>query len=177
MSCRALHDLLQQIPLEWRACTAAIAVAGTTTTSILIDRHDGRVLADPILYNQPQSQQVVSAAEVIQPFCYLWTKGYRNNCSLWALHLSTCGDDSMALLQAFVPADHSAGASVSSLCKLLFWHQQGILQQVHLSFLCMAVLIDVDMQIPEACLPEGHAYEGLSSCHCIVPMTYSGTQT
>ncbi|DBA69471.1 hypothetical protein WJX79_006379 [Trebouxia sp. C0005] len=90
---RALHELLEQLPLEWRQRTAAIAVAGTTTTSLLVDRRDGSVLADPILYNEPQGQHVVSSAEAI------------------------------------VPAGHSAAASVSSLCKLLSWHQRGVWQQ------------------------------------------------
>ena len=62
--CRALHELLEQIPPKWRQCMAGIAVAGTTTTSVLVDRHDGHVLADPILYNEPQSRDVVSSAQV-----------------------------------------------------------------------------------------------------------------
>jgi len=67
--------LLEQLPLEWRQCTAAIAVAGTTTTSLLVDRRDGSILADPILYNEPQGQNVVSAAEV----SYVWLKVLRNH--------------------------------------------------------------------------------------------------
>ncbi|KAL0018550.1 hypothetical protein WJX77_000356 [Trebouxia sp. C0004] len=90
---RALHELFEQLPHEWRQCTAAIAVAGTTTTALLVDRRDGTLLADPILYNEPQGQNVVSAAEAI------------------------------------APTGHSAAASVSSLCKLLSWHQQGIWQK------------------------------------------------
>lgn len=31
------------------------------------------------------------------------------------------------------PDDHSAAAPVSSLCKLLFWHQQGYWQKVSLN--------------------------------------------
>ena len=62
--CRALQDLLQQTPACWRACIAAIAFAGTTTTSVLIDRHNGAVLADPILYNQPQSPSIATVAQV-----------------------------------------------------------------------------------------------------------------
>ena len=62
--CRALQDLLQQTPACWRACIAAIAIAGTTTTSLLIDRHVGTVLADPILYNQPQSPSIAVVAQV-----------------------------------------------------------------------------------------------------------------
>ncbi|KAL3145457.1 hypothetical protein ABBQ32_003285 [Trebouxia sp. C0010 RCD-2024] len=85
---RALHELLQQTPAHRRACIAAIAVAATTTTSLLINRDNGEVLADTILYSEPQDECVTDAA------------------------------------QAIVPEDHSAGASVSSLCKLLFWHQQ-----------------------------------------------------
>ncbi|DBB12359.1 TPA: hypothetical protein ACH3X3_006443 [Trebouxia sp. C0006] len=66
---RALHELLEQLPLEWRQCTAAIAAAGTTTTSLLVDRRNGSILADPILYNEPQGQNVVSAAEAEERGC------------------------------------------------------------------------------------------------------------
>ena len=36
-------------------------------------------------------------------------------------------------MQAIAPDDHSAAASVSSLCKLLFWHQHGVWQKVSLA--------------------------------------------
>ena len=64
-ACRALDTLLQQIPREVRSHLAAIAIAATTTTSLLVNRQDGQVLTDPILYNQPQDQDIVSAAEVL----------------------------------------------------------------------------------------------------------------
>lgn len=64
LACRALQDLLQQTPAHWRACIAAIAIAGTTTTSLLVDRHNGNMLADPVLYNQPQSLSITTAAQV-----------------------------------------------------------------------------------------------------------------
>ena len=64
LCCRALDTLLQQTPVQARACIHAIAIAGTTTTSLLVDRHTGNLLADPILYNQPQDAAVVKAAQV-----------------------------------------------------------------------------------------------------------------
>ena len=65
-ACRALHELLHQIPVQCRERTAAIAVAATTTTSVLVDKHNGRILAKPLMYNEPQSQQIVAIAEVMQ---------------------------------------------------------------------------------------------------------------
>ena len=42
-------------------------------------------------------------------------------------------------MQELVPADHSSSASVSSLCKLLHWHQQQVWQQVSVHVLCPTV--------------------------------------
>lgn len=55
------------IPPQARACISAVAVAGTTTTSVLVDRGSGKVLAEPILYNQPQNTVVTEAAAVSRP--------------------------------------------------------------------------------------------------------------
>lgn len=62
--CSALQDLAASIPEHTRSGIAAIAVAGTTTTSLLVDRNTGDILADPILYNEPQSPELVALAQV-----------------------------------------------------------------------------------------------------------------
>lgn len=106
-------------------------MAGTTTTSVLIDTHDGTLLADPILYNESQGQQVVSAAEVNRAEANYIALLYCSDDWAGQSDLLCCGDsNTLLLLQAIAPADHSATASVSSLCKLLFWHQQGVWQKV-----------------------------------------------
>ena len=131
--CRALDNLLQQTPHNYRSSIAAIAIAGTTTTSLLVDRCTGNVLADPILYNQPQNESIVAAAQVCTslPSC----SQYPDICRALPLNSNACAFDRLSQItcsatQAIVPDGHSAGASVSSLCKLLFWQQQGSWQKV-----------------------------------------------
>ena len=58
----ALDELVADIPQ--RDSISAIAVAGTTTTSVLVDRISGNNLAEPILYNQTQDADIVEAAAV-----------------------------------------------------------------------------------------------------------------
>ena len=64
VGCSALEHLLAGVPPHLRSGIGAISVAGTTTTSLLVDRISGRVLADPILYNEPQNAEIVALAQV-----------------------------------------------------------------------------------------------------------------
>ncbi|KAK9804911.1 hypothetical protein WJX72_011700 [[Myrmecia] bisecta] len=90
---RALWLLLEDLPAEVRAHTAAIAIAGTTTTCILTDARSGRPLAPAKLYSEAQAEEYVRLAAAI------------------------------------APANHSATASISSLCKLLCWAHDPAFEQ------------------------------------------------
>ena len=51
-----LANLLQSVPSIIRDETRAIAIDGTSATSLLVDASSGRILAPPKLYNEAQTE-------------------------------------------------------------------------------------------------------------------------
>lgn len=62
--CRALMDLLDQVPGELKRRTARIAFDGTSATALLLDSSTGDVLEPPKLYNEAQPEASRAAAQV-----------------------------------------------------------------------------------------------------------------
>lgn len=71
---RALEDLIRSIPSDVLQNVRGVAFDGTSATTMLIDRASGKVLADPKLYNEVQSNESVNRVKVthysIAVLCY-----------------------------------------------------------------------------------------------------------
>lgn len=63
----ALWRLMDALPAEQRACTASIAIDGTSATTLLIDGDTGEVLAAPRMYNEAQPAEAVARAKALAP--------------------------------------------------------------------------------------------------------------
>lgn len=64
LRCSTLFQLLQSLPPDVRAQVAAVAIDGTSATTLLLDAGTGEMLADAKLYNEAQSGEVVQRAKV-----------------------------------------------------------------------------------------------------------------
>lgn len=62
-----LFELLGGLPADVRARVAALAIDGTSSTALLLDAADGRLLAPPKLYDEAQGPDAVAAAKVRTP--------------------------------------------------------------------------------------------------------------
>jgi sugar (pentulose or hexulose) kinase len=76
--CRALFDLLSQLPAEVKGRIQRIAIDGTSATTILLDKSTGIVLAPAKLYNESQEDSCVRAAAVRLPAAVV--------VAMWHLH-------------------------------------------------------------------------------------------
>ena len=63
-SCSALFQLLRSLPAAVRARLAAIAIDGTSATTLLVDAGSGEVLAPPKMYDEMQGAEAVQRAKV-----------------------------------------------------------------------------------------------------------------
>jgi hypothetical protein len=61
---RALFDLLDQVPAQYKSSTARLAFDGTSATALLVDAATGAVLEDAKLYNEAQDSYAVQHAKV-----------------------------------------------------------------------------------------------------------------
>jgi D-ribulokinase len=60
----ALFSNLKELGSSVRQRVQSIAIDGTSATALLVDRRDGRMLADPKLYNEGQPDAAVAAVHV-----------------------------------------------------------------------------------------------------------------
>ncbi len=60
----ALWDNLEALGADVTGAVRAVAVDGTSSTALLVDRRDGTQLAPPKLYNERQPDAAVAAVDV-----------------------------------------------------------------------------------------------------------------
>jgi sugar (pentulose or hexulose) kinase len=61
---QVLFSLIAALPIAVTSQVQAVAVDGTSSTSMLVDSTTGRVLAAPKLYDEAQGPEAVQAAKV-----------------------------------------------------------------------------------------------------------------
>lgn len=62
--CSALFHVLESLPIQLKGRVVSLAIDGTSATTLLVDGASGEPLADPKLYNEAQSAEVVQRAKV-----------------------------------------------------------------------------------------------------------------
>jgi hypothetical protein len=147
----ALFSLLDQVPAGVKARVGAIAIDGTSATTMLLDAESGELLAPPKLYNEAQDGAAVARAKVghsshlylpfvfIRPLrpplplplpstCYACYACYAHTPLRTHIASTTTAPQLPLPLQAMAPPDHTAVASTSTLCKALAWDAQGVWQ-------------------------------------------------
>lgn len=80
----ALYRLLDAVPAEQRGRIAALAIDGTSATTLLIDGSSGRCLAPPKMYNEAQGADAVARTEVIAPRGHTATASTSTLCKVLA---------------------------------------------------------------------------------------------
>ena len=95
-----LANLLQSVPSIIRDETRAIAIDGTSATSLLVDASSGRILAPPKLYNEAQSSEVVRKVKDLAPPSHTTTASTSTLCKLltWTREGRWQGEKSPRLL-------------------------------------------------------------------------------
>jgi sugar (pentulose or hexulose) kinase len=66
---RVLFQLLASLPAGVRRQVRALAIDGTSSTSLLVDAASGRLLAPAKLYDEAQAPEAVQAAKVCARQC------------------------------------------------------------------------------------------------------------
>ena len=157
VSARSLWGILDALPADVRAAAKYLAVDGMSATALLVDGRSGEQLAAPMLYNDSQPADVVTAVKVL--LADLWYSApvsqTGNSILLWhyidtaptawpsvvscchhCLEQGTCafderqGGDMRMSWQVFAPEHHTATAPTSTLCKVAFWEATGVLEKV-----------------------------------------------
>ncbi|VAH01422.1 unnamed protein product [Triticum turgidum subsp. durum] len=96
----ALFQLLGDIPSVHQPSVSSISIDGTSSTTLIIDRNNGELLAGPFLYNEsfPDALPMISS---IAPANHTVCSGSSTLCKLvswWNKHCLNGGDDSAILM-------------------------------------------------------------------------------
>ena len=107
----ALFELLDALDADVKGRAAALAIDGTSATTLLLDAEDGTLLAPPLVYNIAQPCESVEYAKSIAPPDHTATASTSSLCKVITWHQQQLWQDAAADGRSPVILDHASWAA------------------------------------------------------------------